>query len=177
MSNQARQELLQLEEIVQQTLLTDKPDRRLSPFSRSPDRLDTSTIYRLLKAKGQPDDPASVFIWKNAAPSRVQFFVWLLIKGRIQCRANLFRKKIIDSSACLACRDPLETPDHIMFGCPFAAQFWSAVGLQASQNPKTSDLHTHFTKHTSHPWRPTQRFHQALLLAALEEKKWCRLPK
>lgn len=83
LSPHAQQELQLLIEIVQQTTLSAHPDRRLSPFSRSPDKLDTSTIYKLLKAKGQPDDPASTFIWKNAAPPRVQLFIWFLTKGRM----------------------------------------------------------------------------------------------
>jgi len=37
-------------------------------FSRTKDKLDTSAIYKLLKAQGQENDPTSSFIWKNAAP-------------------------------------------------------------------------------------------------------------
>jgi hypothetical protein len=109
----------------QHSLLCDQPDTRLSPFSCSRDKLDTSAIYRLLKAKGQQNDPASSFIWKNAMPPRVQMFFWLLLKGRIQCRSNLFRKHIVDSPACLICDADQETPDHLIFQCPIAAQFWS----------------------------------------------------
>lgn len=137
LSAQAQQELLQLNELVHETTLSDQPDKRLSPFSRTPDKLDTSTIYRLLRAKGQPKDPASTFIWKNTAP----LFVWLLIKGRIQCRSNLYHKKIVDSPACSVCGATEETPDHIIFHCPIAVQFWSAIGLQANQNLQTKHLH------------------------------------
>lgn len=69
-SVQAQQELQQVLQLVRQTTLTDQ-DKRLSQFSRTADKLDTLTIYRLLKAKGQSNDPASTFIWKNAAPLRV----------------------------------------------------------------------------------------------------------
>lgn len=102
-----------------------------STFSRGNDKLDTSAIYRLLKAKGQENDPASSFIWRNAAPPRVQLFFWLLMRGRIQCRSNLYCKKIVDSPDCEICGSGMETPDHIIFQCPIAISFWEAIGLQS----------------------------------------------
>jgi hypothetical protein len=52
LSPQAQQEPIALTEIVHLTRLNDEPDKRLSQFSRTLDKLYTSTIYRLLKAKG-----------------------------------------------------------------------------------------------------------------------------
>jgi hypothetical protein len=142
MSSQAQVELQQLHVILQQhLLLSDQPDMRLSAFSRSRDKLDTLAIYRLLKAKGQQNDPISSFIWKNAAPPRVQMFFWLLLKGRIQCRSNLFRKHIVDSPACLICGVDQETLDHLIFQCPIAAQFWSQIRLQSSSNLQCGNWH------------------------------------
>lgn len=141
LSSQAQSELSELNAIVHQTTLSDQHDKRMSPFSRTPDKLDTAAIYRLLKDKGQGCDPASSFIWRNAAPPRVQMFLWLLIKGRIQCARNLFHKKIVDSPICTVCSTGDETPDHIIFHCPFASQFWSALGLQAGHNFQTRQLH------------------------------------
>ncbi|CAD6334964.1 unnamed protein product [Miscanthus lutarioriparius] len=130
MSTQANDELQQLKVILQQTQLTDQPDTRLSAFSRTKDKLDTSAIYRLLKAQGHQDDPSSAFIWKNATPPRVQMFFWLLLRGRIQCRANLYRKNIMDLPNCLVCGMDDETPDHLIFECPIASQFWRVLGIQ-----------------------------------------------
>jgi hypothetical protein len=141
MSNEALLELQQLNAIIQDSQLSDQPDTRISVFSRTKDKLDTSAIYRLLKAKGQENDPTSTFIWKNVAPPRVQLFFWLLLKGRIQCRSNLHRKKIVDSPACPVCGADHETPDHIIFQCPIATQFWAAIGLQSSDNLQSSNWH------------------------------------
>jgi hypothetical protein len=141
LSPHAQQELQLLIGLIQQTTLSALPDKRLSPLSRSPDKLDTSTIYKLLKARGQPNDPASTFIWKKAAPPRVQLFIWLLSKGGIQCRSNLFRKRVVDSPNCLVCGAPDESPEHIIFNCPIAVQFWNALGKQAPQNNHTNQLH------------------------------------
>jgi len=123
LSSQAQHELQQLNVILQQSQLSDQPDTRLSAFSRTKDKLDTSAIYRLLKAKGQENDATSSFIWKNAAPPRVQLFFWLLLKGKIQCPSNLYRKKIVDSPACSICGADHETPDHVIFQCPIAVHF------------------------------------------------------
>lgn len=141
LSPQAHEELSLVQDILQRTMLTDQPDVRTSPFARTRDKLDTSAIYRLLKAKGQQNDPTSAFIWKNAAPTRVQMFMWLLLKGRTQCSANLYRKNILASPACLACGANEETTDHLIFQCPMAVLFWETIGLQQVATNRTMNLH------------------------------------
>jgi hypothetical protein len=95
LSNQASIELLQLREIIQQLSLVPGNDSRKSLFDCGPGKLDSSAIYRLLKSRQQPSDPSADFVWKNAAPPRVQFFMWLASKLRIQCRVNLFKKRLL----------------------------------------------------------------------------------
>ena len=120
--------------VIEQTILSDNDDdQRQSPFSCGPGRLDSSAIYKLLKAKDQASDPSAEFIWKNAAPPRVQLFTWLLIKGRIQCRANLYKKHVVDKPACLSCGAAEETPQHIIFHCPKAIEFWAVLGVPLPQ--------------------------------------------
>lgn len=142
MTREAQVELQQLSGIIQGIQLSDLPDRRLSLFSRTNDKLDTSAIYRMLKVKGQQNDSSANFIWKNAAPPRVQLFFWLLMKGRIQCRSNLHRKKIVDSPNCTACGAAHETPEHIIFQCPIAKQFWQALGVLHSDSSRCCDWHS-----------------------------------
>jgi hypothetical protein len=141
LSSQAQDELQQLNLITQGLVLSEDPDTRLSPLSRTKEKLDTSAIYKLLKARGLSADPASSFIWQNAAPPRVQLFAWLLSKGRIQCRANLHRKHIVDSPNCTVCGAAEETPDHIMLHCASAVQFWSSLGMQLGAETSTNRLH------------------------------------
>jgi len=71
----------------------------------------------MFKARGQTADPKEVFIWKTWAPPRVQLFMWLLLQGRIQCRAVLLKKHIVDSATCEICNAADETPEHIIHGC------------------------------------------------------------
>jgi len=67
--------------------------------------------------------------------------MWLVSKGRIQCRANLHRKHIVDSPNCSVCGAAEETPDHIMFHYAVAEQFWSSLGLEIGAGTSTSRLH------------------------------------
>ena len=118
LSNQTTLELHQIRGIVDQTSLSQGNDRRKSQFDCGQGKLDSFSIYRLLKARQQAADPTSDFIWKNSVPPRIQFFMWLVSKGRIQCRANLFRKKVVDSPGCEICGAAEETTDHIIVRCP-----------------------------------------------------------
>jgi len=58
---------------------------------------DTAGLYKLLKAKDGAPHSETTFIWKNAAPPRVQLFIWFLTQWRIQGQINLHRKKTMDS--------------------------------------------------------------------------------
>ncbi|VAH39408.1 unnamed protein product [Triticum turgidum subsp. durum] len=71
------------------------------------------------------------FLWSFRAPSRVKFFGWLLSMSRIHTMDVLLRKHILTAAeaGCPCCEAMLETTDHLIFGCPFAVQFWQRVGL------------------------------------------------
>lgn len=117
------------------------PDRRSLPLcGKGAGGLRTSTLYKLC-VFGSMKDTNFAFVWQNRAPSRVRFFAWLLVRGRIQCRANLHRKNILDLSAsgCPLCPAPLETAAHIMFGCPFAQRFWAAMGARPAPELPVAD--------------------------------------
>ncbi|XP_020191978.1 uncharacterized protein [Aegilops tauschii subsp. strangulata] len=76
----------------------------------------------------------AAFLWRSPAPSRVRFFAWLLTLGRIHTRDNLLKKHIVElqSAGCPECGVSLETPDHLIFGCPFARAFWCSLRLSTS---------------------------------------------
>ncbi|XP_066374589.1 uncharacterized protein [Miscanthus floridulus] len=103
LSAQANSELAQLGHIVSMVSLSNNRDKRRGPFCLGQGRFDSGSLYRLLQSRTAPPHPAAKFIWNSRAPPRVQFFVWLLIHGRVQCRVNLCRKTILDSSICEVC--------------------------------------------------------------------------
>jgi hypothetical protein len=79
--------------------------------------------------------PFAEFVWGSYAPSRVKFYAWLCMLGRIQVTANILKEKILVPAECICpiCRCPLETASHLLFGCHFACSFWSSLGV--SPNP------------------------------------------
>jgi hypothetical protein len=123
--------------ITEQTILSNEPDRRNSPFTKSLAKL--TPLLSTISWRQGDSQQTRLRLWNNATP-RVQLFIWLLVKGRIQCGSNLFRKNIVDAPGCVICVAPQETPEHIVFDCHFAVDFWEAVGLQIPQGQRTQNL-------------------------------------
>lgn len=138
LTNAASEQLQSLQDLLAQVTYTDQPDRRLSPFIATDGKLDTASIYKLLKAQGQASDEKSNFIWKSAAPPRVQFFMWL---KWIQCRSNLQKKGIVPHALCEVCNEADETPEHIINGCGITREFWAALGVVMPTGHDLSELH------------------------------------
>jgi len=68
-------------------------------------------------------------------------FVWLLVQGRISCRKNIFRKRIVDSTTCEVGTQGEESSEHIIRGCAIAVSFWAAIGADVPPSRPTSELH------------------------------------
>jgi hypothetical protein len=73
--------------------------------------------------------PAAKFLWLYKAPPKVQFFMWLLIHGRIQCKTNLLRKRVVDNPICEVCNQMPESTDNIIAECEFATEVWLMLGI------------------------------------------------
>lgn len=156
----AAAELTVLEDLLSDVILTDEDDIRSSPLELPGHQLKAGPIYKLATA---PDSPCDFFdfIWHNRAPPRVQFFAWLLIHGRIQCKSNLLHKHIVAEDVCDLCRTSPETTDHVIFDCPFATSFWRHVGFGAHhQRPAECLWETQCP-----PGVPTEHFATFMLLS------------
>ncbi|CAM0901698.1 unnamed protein product [Alopecurus aequalis] len=144
LSSTAARQLQQLAWLVDAVHLSAQVDARSLPLCAAADgRFQTGKLYRLCTG-GCELSPHHSFIWKNSAPSKVKFFAWLLVQGRIQSRSNLLHKKILraDESGCPICNAELETPAHIVYGCPFARRFWSEIGAHGGANWAVGDSGT-----------------------------------
>jgi hypothetical protein len=80
---QAGAELAELKIIMQATILSPETDCRRGPFCLPNGKFDSGSLYRQLKYKEGTEHPAAKFVWSSRAPPRVQFFIWLLMHGRI----------------------------------------------------------------------------------------------
>lgn len=130
----ARAELDKVSQLLDMVTLQQADDRRTSPLAAADNVLRAGPVYRLVMTTlGAPTSPFSTFVWENKTPPRVQFFTWLLVQERIQCRANLVVKNVIDSATCALCQAADEDCNHLLFSCPFAAKVWQDVGFQIDE--------------------------------------------
>ncbi|XP_002443394.2 uncharacterized protein LOC8068106 [Sorghum bicolor] len=140
----AQQELRDAQDAIISLHLSDQSDVRKSVFERQECSLDSGAIYKMIKAKTQPSSPKAKVIWESYAPPRVQLFMWLLTRGRIQCRTVLFSKTVVDDPTCEICRASEESADHMVCGCNLAGQLWQRLQIQV--NPGDLDI--------IHSWSP-----------------------
>ena len=126
---EATGELAVLEGKLSQVMLCDVWDLRHSPFADEDGKLHTKDLYALLKCIGASANSSFGTFWSSCAPPRVQFFAWLLVHEKIQCKTNLVRRKILLEDTCELCGRCPESAMHLLFHCDFAASFWWALGF------------------------------------------------
>ena len=97
-------------------------------------------LYRALKTADSNPEPWAKFVWNNKAPPRVKFYVWLLSQGRLQCKANLARKRIVEGPVCDICHAADEMAHHVIFGCSAAKQFWEATQIPTDDSWSVTQL-------------------------------------
>jgi len=156
LSTPAEHELQLVLQIIDQIKLTAVRDKRSSPFFRPDNSLDSGALYKMIKARGQEDNPRANFIWKSLAPPRVQLFLWLLMQRRIQCRLVLLRKDIVDSGICEICNAADESPEHVIHGCCLGRGVWTSLNLLSIISVDMNDLHSvqAHSSTQSQSWRP-----------------------
>ncbi|XBI83492.1 hypothetical protein VPH35_091994 [Triticum aestivum] len=76
-------------------------------------------------------DPHHDLVWASKVPIKVKIFAWLLLRDRLNTKANMLRKHIAQSAACPRCQDPHEDALYLISTCSYATQVWTSQGLQA----------------------------------------------
>jgi len=125
----AREELVLLQSCIPFSHLTDRADHRYLDLSqRTP--FSSRGAYHSLHAEDE-QNPDAARIWATKLPSKVKFFGWLLLLGRLNSRANLCHKNIRtrDEANCEFCPDVLETDEHIFVLCSRSRAVWSRLGI------------------------------------------------
>ncbi|KAF8659972.1 hypothetical protein HU200_058054 [Digitaria exilis] len=129
----AHSELTEVAAIIERVVLPQAPDVRASPFEGQHGKLHTSAIYKLLQH--DRGDTSTVGAEHNCASPRVKFFSWLMSRGRIQSRSQLHRRGVVSDATCEICGLEEEMATHIMFGCSFAREWWSAINIELPGTP------------------------------------------
>ncbi|KAF8783842.1 hypothetical protein HU200_000282 [Digitaria exilis] len=134
LSRSAAEEKILLEDCLSHVSLTAQPDCRILNHS-SGTEFRTSDVYKALQTTLQPD-PDAARLWKTKLPKKIQFFGWLLHRGRVNCRAYLYHCNIksLEEASCEDCHGVLETTEHIFSTCPRAAATW--LKIQISCRPE-----------------------------------------
>ena len=65
-------------------------------------------------------------IWKTSAPQRVKLFFWLVLHNKCWTADRRWRHDLQDDNLCIMCDQMAETLDHIILGCIFSREVWSA---------------------------------------------------
>jgi hypothetical protein len=60
---------------------------------------------------------------KIPVPSRLHIFLWLLGNNKTLTMDNIAKRKKIDDSSCLFCRED-ESVTHLFFNCCVAKEMW-----------------------------------------------------
>lgn len=54
--------------------------------------------------------------------------------------SQLRRRGVVPDATCEICGLEEDTATHIMFGCPFAREWWAAISIELPETPCARDL-------------------------------------
>ncbi|CAL5355404.1 unnamed protein product [Camellia sinensis] len=119
-----------------QVLLGDGPslrhgmEDRMSWKASSQGVFKAKDLFYWWQSNRVPDLFMPRFIWNNISPPKVQFFYWLVWKGRVKTSVFLHHIGILrgeDVNQCIFCKSDLETINHVLLLGPFSWKIWSAI--------------------------------------------------
>ncbi|XP_048496510.1 uncharacterized protein LOC125495742 [Beta vulgaris subsp. vulgaris] len=71
---------------------------------------------------------------------KYRFFVWLVMKKRLQTTAKLYRIGVSENSNCLICEQDDETEDHLMFQCCYSQEVWRRINRWLQIGSQITDV-------------------------------------
>jgi len=126
----AQQELVEL-----QALLTHHHPERNGRDTMQWGTKETFTVKdlvsrtnKLLKVEAVIDSLVCT-VWKNIAPPKVEFMLWLALLGKLNTRALLVKKGVLLSqeNVCSFCNQQQEDIDHLLLSCQCSWGIWCSI--------------------------------------------------
>ena len=66
-------------------------------------------------------------MWQSKDPTRVAFFSWIAVVGKILTMNNLWKRHIVVVEWCFMCKMCRELMDHLLLHCPITYELWYMV--------------------------------------------------
>lgn len=131
LSLQAAQEYNIFSEIIDQMMASrEEMDRWIYPWGNS--KFSSLKFYKLNFGSIEP--PPFMWIWQSKVCKKINFFVWLVFRDRINSKNLLKRKGFLNAASDLRCvlcdSNCEETTFHLLFEWPFSLECWQYVGIQ-----------------------------------------------
>ncbi|XP_071740839.1 uncharacterized protein [Rutidosis leptorrhynchoides] len=98
-------------------------------FLNNDGRFVVSTLNSLINSELLPTIVSPKETMRNSfIPQHLGIFVWRVKRNRLPVLSELDRRGVdLDSILCPICKNDIETVDHTLLLCPFAADVWSRV--------------------------------------------------
>jgi hypothetical protein len=97
--------------------------------SSSKGKFDVRSFHNILASKEANPFPWKS-IWRTKAPSRMVFFTWMAVLGKILTIDNLRKRNLIVINRCCLCKANEESIDHLFLHCEIAYSLWYAIFSQ-----------------------------------------------
>ncbi|KAF5468857.1 hypothetical protein F2P56_012970 [Juglans regia] len=79
-------------------------------------------------------------IWKLRVTPATKMFLWRACNEALPTLANLRRRKVVEHSSCLTCKQEAETSGHVLWGCIAAKEVWGQGVKKVQKLSVQSDL-------------------------------------
>ncbi|KAJ1420415.1 Reverse transcriptase zinc-binding domain [Sesbania bispinosa] len=80
-----------------------------------------------LSAEKQHMDEVFKIIWSWQGPSRIYFFVWKVLQGRLLTNSERLRRGMTNTDLCPRCHSAPETLMHLLRDCEVVAELWESL--------------------------------------------------
>ncbi|GKV06468.1 hypothetical protein SLEP1_g18364 [Rubroshorea leprosula] len=100
--------------------------------SSSNDKFSMKSAYYMAKNIQWSNEDDWSWIWKVSTIPKIQYFLWLLMHGRILTFDTLAQWGVVQNNRCPRCSNGPETLDHLFRECHYASSFWDSISPYSS---------------------------------------------